>query len=188
MPSGAFSHSCEGAWIADFRRVPRQRQLLSMATVICVAGLCSRPAQSMGPSGTRPASASAVAAEVVDLTNVERTRHGRMGLRANSRLMRAAQIQAEQMARAGQLAHVLPSAAYPRSEDRLAATDYRWQTYGENVALGQSNATEVLKSWMHSPGHRTNILNRDFTEMGAGYAIDRAGRPYYVQVFARPLS
>ena len=111
-----------------------------------------------------------------------------MALRANSRLMRAAQIHAEQMARAGQLAHVLPSAAYPRSEDRLAAADYRWQTYGENVALGQSNAAEVLKSWMHSPGHRTNILNRDFTEMGAGYAIDRAGRPYYVQVFARPLS
>jgi uncharacterized protein YkwD len=188
MPSGAFSHGCEGAWIADFRRMPRQRQLLSMATVICVIGLCSRPAQSMGPSGTRPASASAVAAEVVHLTNVERTRDGRTALRANRRLMRAAQIHAEQMARAGQMAHVLPNAAYPRSEDRLAAADYRWQTYGENVALGQSNAAEVLKSWMHSPGHRTNILNRDFTEMGAGYAIDRAGQPYYVQVFARPLS
>ncbi len=111
-----------------------------------------------------------------------------MALRANSRLMRAAQIHAEQMARAGQLAHVLPGAAYPRSEDRLAAAEYRWQAYGENVALGQSNAAQVLESWMHSPGHRTNILNRDFTEMGAGYAIDRAGRPYYVQVFARPLS
>jgi uncharacterized protein YkwD len=41
---------------------------------------------------------------------------------------------------------------------------------------------------MHSRGHRTNILNPDFTEMGAGYAIDRKGRPYYVQVFAGPLS
>jgi uncharacterized protein YkwD len=188
MPSGAFSHRCEGAWIADFRRMPRQRQFLSMATVICVIGLCSLPAHSMSPSKARPASASAVAAEVVHLTNVERTHDGRTTLRANPRLMRAAQIHAEQMARAGQLAHVLPSAAYPRSEDRLAAADYRWQTYGENVALGQSNAAEVLKSWMHSPGHRTNILNRDFTEMGAGYAIDRAGQPYYVQVFARPLS
>jgi uncharacterized protein YkwD len=188
MPSGAFSHGCEGAWIADFRRMPRQRQLLSIATVICVIGVCSLPAHSMGPAKTRPASASAVANEVVDLTNVERTGHGRTALRTSPRLMRAAQIHAEQMARASQLAHVLPGAAYPRTDDRLAAADYRWQAYGENVALGQLNATEVLKSWMHSPGHRTNILNRDFTEMGAGYAIDRAGRPYYVQVFAKPLS
>ena len=161
-----------------------------MATVICVGGLClcSRPAESTGPSDTRPASVSRVAAEVVDLTNVERTHDGRTALRANPRLMRAAQIHAEQMARTGQMAHVLPSAAYPRTEDRLAAADYRWQAYGENVALGQSNAAAVLDSWMHSRGHRTNILNRDFTEMGAGYAVDRTGRPYYVQVFARPLS
>ena len=188
MPGGAFSHGCEGAWIADFLHMPRQRQFLCIATVICVIGLGSLPARSMGPSKTRPVSASAVATEVVHLTNVERTRDGRTALRASPRLMRAAQIHAEQMARAGQMAHVLPSATYPRTDDRLAAADYRWQTYGENVALGQSNATEVLQSWMHSPGHRTNILNRDFTEMGAGYAIDRAGRPYYVQVFAGPLS
>ena len=37
-------------------------------------------------------------------------------------------------------------------------------------------------------GHRTNILNSNFTEMRAGYAVDRTGRSYYVQVFARPLS
>ena len=188
MPGGAFSHGCGGAWIADFRPMRRQRQLLSIATVMCVIGFCSLPAHSMGPSKTHPASASAVATEVVDRTNVERTRHGRTALRPSPQLMRAAQIHAEQMARAGQLAHVLPGAAYPRTDDRLAAADYRWQMYGENVALGQSNAAEVLKGWMHSPGHRTNILNRDFTEMGAGYAIDRAGRPYYVQVFAKPLS
>ena len=102
--------------------------------------------------------------------------------------MRAAQIHAEQMARAGQLAHVLPNTAYPRATDRLAAADYRWHTYGENVALGQSSAAEALDGWMHSRGHRSNILNPDFTELGTGYAIDSAGRPYYVQVFARPLS
>ena len=127
-------------------------------------------------------------ADVIDLTNVERTHQRRSPLRANARLMRAAQIQAEQMARAGQLAHVLPDAAYPRAEDRLAAADYRWRTYGENVAFGQPSAAKVVESWMHSRGHRTNILKPDFTEMGAGYAIDAAGRPYYVQVFAGPLS
>ena len=40
---------------------------------------------------------------------------------------------------------------------------------------------------MQSGGHRKNILSPDFTELGVGHAIDRAGRPYYVQVFGNPL-
>jgi len=92
------------------------------------------------------------------------------------------------MAQASHMAHVLPDARYPRTEDRIAAANYRWRMLGENVAFGQANAAKVVDSWMHSPGHRTNILNATFTEMGAGYAVDRSGRPYYVQVFGRPLS
>jgi uncharacterized protein YkwD len=161
----------------------RRRQWLRTGIAICAIGLSSTPAR----SGEAPV-ASGVAAEVVDLTNVERLRHKRGSLRANARLMRAAQMHAQQMARARRLAHVLPNAAYPSAEDRLAAANYRWQTYGENVALGQASAAAALKSWMDSRGHRTNILNPHFTEMGAGYATDEAGRPYYVQVFAGPLS
>jgi len=102
--------------------------------------------------------------------------------------MRAAQLHAEQMAHAGQPSHVLPDAVYPRAEDRLAAAGYRWRTCGENVALGQQSAAEVVDRWMHSRGHRSNILSPDFTELGVGYAIDQAGRPYYVQVFGNPSS
>ena len=168
--------------------MPVHRRRLSVAAAICAAFICSTPAPSAArPEAPAPA-ASRVTADVVSLTNVERTRQHRAILRANPRLMRAAQIQAEQMARAHHLAHVLPKAPYPSARDRLAAADYRWQTYGENVALGQSDAADVVRSWMHSRGHRTNILNAGFSEIGAGYATDKAGRPYYVQLFARPLS
>jgi uncharacterized protein YkwD len=102
--------------------------------------------------------------------------------------MRAAQIHAEQMARAGQMAHDLPNAMYPRTEDRLAAAHYRWGMFGENVAQGQSSAAQVVRNWMNSPGHRRNILNPAYTELGTGFAVDRAGRPYFVQVFGRPRS
>ena len=166
--------------------MPRQRQRLSVLIAICAVGLCSTAAHSSKPA--RPPVATKVPADVVDLTNAVRARDGRPALRANPRLMRAAQIQAGQLARARQLAHVLPNAPYPHTEDRLAAANYRWRTYGENVAMGQSSVEEVLDSWMHSRGHRTNILNQDFSEMGAGYATDRGGRPYYVQVFAGPSS
>jgi uncharacterized protein YkwD len=166
----------------------RQRHGFSLAMFVCIAGICSPPAQSAASSRRAPAVAPSVAADVIALTNIERTHHRRGALRANPRLMRAAQLQADQMAQASRMAHVLPGARYPSVEDRIAAADYRWYTIGENVAFGQRSAAKVLDSWMHSPGHRTNILNSNFTEMGAGYAVDRTGRPYYVQVFGRPLS
>ena len=188
MLTAGFAQRCTGGWIAALRGMSRQRQRLHIGIALCAIGLCSAPAQSREAAAAPPPAASAFAAAVVDLTNVERTLQQRQPLRANVRLMRAAQIHAEQMARARQMAHVLPNAAYPSAEDRLAAAEYRWQTYGENVAAGQTTATEVLNDWMHSRGHRTNILNPDFTEMGAGYAIDRDGRAYHVQVFGGPLS
>ena len=166
----------------------RQPRNFSLAIFVCVVGVWCPAAPSMARSRSESAASSRVAAAVVQLTNVERSHYRRAALRANPRLMRAAQLQADQMAQAGHMAHVLPEARYPRTEDRVAAADYRWRMLGENVAFGQANAVKVLDSWMHSRGHRTNILNATFTEMGAGYAIDRSGRPYYVQVFGRPLS
>ena len=159
-----------------------------MAIFVCIVGVCCPPAPSTAQSRRGSPASSRVAADVITLTNVERTHYRRAALHANPRLMRAAQLQADQMAQAGRMAHELPDARYPRTEDRIAAANYRWKTVGENVAFGQANASKVLDAWMHSRGHRTNILNSTFTEMGAGYAVDRTGRPYYVQVFGRPLS
>jgi uncharacterized protein YkwD len=168
--------------------MPRQRKGFRVAVLVCIALVCCPPATSLAQSRSESAASSNVAADVVKLTNEERSHYRRSALRANPRLMQAAQLQADQMAQASQMAHVLPDARYPRTEDRIAAANYRWRTIGENVAFGQANAAKVLDSWMHSRGHRTNILNSTFTEMGAGYAVDRSGRPYYVQVFGRPLS
>jgi uncharacterized protein YkwD len=166
----------------------RQPQGFSLAIFAFILGICCPPAPSAAASGRAPAVASSVVADVIDLTNTERVHHRRAALRANPRLMRAAQLQADQMAQARRMAHVLPDARYPSVEDRIAAADYRWYTIGENVAFGQASAAKVVDSWMRSSGHRANILNSSFTDMGAGYAVDRTGRPYYVQVFARPLS
>jgi uncharacterized protein YkwD len=100
--------------------------------------------------------------------------------------MQAAQIHAQQMVALGQMAHVLPAAQYPEPEDRLAAVRYDWLAYAENVAYGQSHPAAAVSSWMSSSGHRANMLNSSMTELGTGFARDAGGRPYYVQVFARP--
>jgi uncharacterized protein YkwD len=161
--------------------------------MVCVGVLaCSPPASPDDPQNVAlplpgVAAPSEVTAAVVDLTNVERTRGGLAALASNARLMQAAQLHAEQMAQAGRLDHLLPNAPYPRPEDRLAAASYRWQAYAENVAMGQRTAAEVVNGWMQSSGHRANIMNPTYTEMGAGYARDSNGRSYWVQVFGKPL-
>jgi uncharacterized protein YkwD len=43
-----------------------------------------------------------------------------------------------------------------------------------------------VNGWMRSDGHRTNILNTSFTEIGVGFQKDAKGRLYFVQVFGRP--
>jgi uncharacterized protein YkwD len=130
--------------------------------------------------------APAIVSAIVQLTNAERSNAGLPALRASSRLNEAAQLHADQMARLGRLAHELSGAQYPRPEDRLAAAGYQWSAYAENIAMGQSTAAAAMDSWMHSSGHRANILSTSTTEIGVGYARDSAGRPYYVQVFGRP--
>jgi uncharacterized protein YkwD len=182
-----FLHGCTGATIAAFPSMFGQVNRYDLTAAICIVGIISTSAP-FAAATTRPTPASKVLADVVRLTNAERAIHKRSRLRTNARLMRAAQIQADQMARAGQQAHVLPGAPYPNAEDRLAAAGYDWQSYGENLAFGQRNSAEAVRSWMHSRGHRANIISPAFTELGVGYAVDRAGRPYYVQVFANPLS
>jgi len=131
---------------------------------------------------------SDVAGALVQLTNGERSNAGIAVLRADARLMQAAQLHADQMARLGRLDHVLSGAQYPRPEDRLAAAGYQWRAYAENIAMGQGSAAAAMDSWMHSSGHRANILNAGLTEIGIGFARDSAGRPYYVQVFGTPRS
>lgn len=58
---------------------------------------------------------------------------------------------------------------------------------GENVAYGFSTPSAVHEGWMNSPGHRANILNGNFVQMGLATATGSNGYLYWTQVFARPL-
>lgn len=59
------------------------------------------------------------------------------------------------------------------------------QQASENVAYGYRNVDEVIQGWIHSPGHRANILG-SFRLTGIAIARDERGRPYYTQIFSRP--
>ena len=93
-----------------------------------------------GPTGTAMPGGAAAADEVVRYTNDARSRNGLPVLRANSRLMEAARIHAEQMAAAQRSAHTISGARYPTMQDRLAAVGYNYMQAAENVAWNQRSA------------------------------------------------
>ncbi len=58
---------------------------------------------------------------------------------------------------------------------------------GENIAEGALNSVDVVGMWMRSPGHRQNIMNGEFKEIGVGHAFDKNGRRFDVQVFGTSM-
>ena len=129
-----------------------------------------------GTSGLRDL--DRVRAEMLARVNAARREAGVPPLRANSRLDLAAQRHAEDMLARNYFAHQSPEKQTVR--DRAKAAGYDWRAIGENIAEGQFSVNEVMDTWLHSPGHRRNILDPAFKELGAGLALGRSGREYRV--------
>ena len=71
--------------------------------------------------------------------------------------------------------------------DRIEDAGYTWNAYGENIAAGQPTPEDVIDGWMSSSGHRANILDPNFCDIGVGYAYVAAStyRHYWTQDFGR---
>ncbi|CAM5714639.1 Stress protein OS=Streptomyces tendae OX=1932 GN=F3L20_21625 PE=4 SV=1 [Streptomyces tendae] len=121
------------------------------------------------------------AAEVVELTNRERARAGLPPLSRDPLLGTAAQAHSADMVARDFYAHTAPDGSRPW--DRAAAAGSRCRTVGENIACGQRSAAEVVRGWMNSPGHRANILEREFTRIGVGFAGGGRAGTYWTQLF-----
>ena len=129
---------------------------------------------------------SAVEQQIVTPVNQQRALSGLAPLQVNAKLVQGAQIQAAAMAQLGVMSHDLPGAALPTLADRFSYVGYNYSSGGENIAEGYVDANAVMAGWMNSPGHRANILEPSFTEIGVGVAYDGSGLPYYCQEFGRP--
>lgn len=125
---------------------------------------------------------------VLRLTNAERTSRGLFALTTNTQLSAAADRHAVDMAAGDFLSHAGSdgSTSYDRIDGAgyLAglADDAGYKT-GENVAVGYGSAAAVVAGWMSSPGHRANILDPLFEEIGLARAETERGKPYWVQDF-----
>ena len=174
--------------------------LLSALDVACSTSPAPAPPPAPVPVGTsRPATPppvatpaapavnlEALADDLFERTNMARRNGGLTALARSVNLMSAAQLQADQLVKAGRMEHELSGQPYPTLKSRFAAVQYAARAAGENIAEGQRSAPQVVAAWMDSVKHRGNILSKDYTELGTGVAAARNGRLYFVAVFARP--
>jgi uncharacterized protein YkwD len=131
------------------------------------AGASQTPAASPGAPKTS-APASGVTARVLKLVNSERSKAGCSPLVMKAKLTRAAQDHSKDMASHRNMSHTGSDGSSPG--DRITRAGYSWSTYGENVAHGYTSPESVMAGWMASPGHKRNILNCAFKEIGVGLA------------------
>lgn len=156
---------------------------IAILSILCAAVALAAPGAASAAGRCDSADAQAKRASSADfaqatvcLLNYKRQRHGLRRLTGDRRLSRAASAHTSDMVRGRYFAHV--SRRGRDIGDRLAHTGYtrgaRWWLVGENLAWGAgslSTPRRIMSAWMDSPGHRANILNRDFREIGVAVAF-----------------
>jgi uncharacterized protein YkwD len=122
--------------------------------------------------------------ESVALVNEARTQAGLARLSENAILDRVAMAYSRRMADEGFYGHADPQGKLVN--DRIAAASYLAERCAENIARGQRDPATVVDEWLHSPGHRANIMNSELREIGAGYAVTTTPPyfHYWTHVFA----
>lgn len=121
---------------------------------------------------------NAQAQGVLDLVNKEREARGLSPLHLSQELMQAAAIRAEEITQ--EFSHTRPN-----GESCTDMIDNGRGSVGENIAAGVATPAAVVDMWMKSSGHRANILNPDYEELGVGYFKQDGSQytHYWVQLF-----
>ena len=116
--------------------------------------------------------------EVVRLVNQYRAQNGLQPLKENWELSRVARYKSQDMVDNRYFSHASPTYGSPSQMIRAFGLPFR--SAGENIAYGQRTPQAVVDAWMNSSGHRANILNASYTQIGVGYV---AAGHYWTQMF-----
>jgi Cysteine-rich secretory protein family len=123
--------------------------------------------------------------QMLDLVNQERAKSGANPLKLNEKLDKAANEHTLDQANSNKMSHDGSNGS--KFGDRLKNDGYLFSFAAENVAAGQTDPIQVMKSWMNSPGHRENILNPKLEEIGVGSATSKDGKLFWTQDFGTPM-
>jgi hypothetical protein len=123
--------------------------------------------------------------DVIDLVNAERSAHGLHSLNYDANLASAARDHSEDMGVQDYFSHTGLDGR--TAADRITAAGYSYSTFGENIAGGYATPQAAVDAWMSSAGHRANILNSNFCDIGVGYMYvsNSTYGHYWTQDFGR---
>ena len=135
------------------------------------------PAQNQTVSGAQTGFES----DMLKQVNAQRAKNGKSALTLNQSLCASARVRASEIAKDGCFSHTRPDG----SGCFTAISGVSYRTAGENIAMGTwgyYGVDEIMDGWMNSEGHRANILNGNFSEVGFGCVVVN-GNGYWVQIF-----
>ena len=144
---------------------------LLLACLVTLSAL-SAPAQEHSSQAER---------QLLAATNRERESRGLQALRWNAALAEAARRHAQIMGDHHTISHQFPGE--PSLPTRATKAGVHFMALAENVAEAPSY-TEIHSLWMHSPGHRANILDGNLDSIGIA-VVERNGEFYAVQDFSK---
>lgn len=136
------------------------------------AGACASTSANPGPSNL-----GAMNSAILCLLNVERAAKGLPSLSANGQLAKAAKAWANRMVAKRFFAHEVGSSTVLSRIKRTGYVRGSW-SLGENIAWGSgalATPQAIVNGWMHSPGHRANILRGQFKDIGIGIKLGAPG-------------
>ncbi len=133
------------------------------------------PTPSANPASTSNSGSTSVdnvsfEQQVVALVNEQRAAIGLSPLKLSTELSNVARAKSQDMSDNNYFSHTSPR--YGSPFDMLKSFGISYRAAGENIAMGYATPQAVVNAWMNSAGHRANILNASFTQIGVGYVAD----------------
>jgi uncharacterized YkwD family protein len=116
----------------------------------------------------------------LQLANAERAKVGAPALKSNTELNKLATMKSQDIVEKNYFSHQSPTYGSPFDMMKKYGVSYMYA--GENLAI-DSDADKAHNAWMNSEGHRKNLLNPDFTEIGIGLYPKGNGSYAYTQMF-----
>lgn len=160
------------------------RVILLVALLVLTAGTISTPSSVNAEIVERNTTTPYTKMQIVEASNKERATEHLTTLTVNTKLSSVAQRKADDMVRNAYFAHYSPLGVSPW--DWFREVGYNYVYAGENLAVHFTTLDTLMDAWMHSPSHRANIMNKNYSEIGIGIAQgERNGKIgwFVVQVF-----
>jgi len=108
------------------------------------------------------------ASDIIDASNQARQKFNLPPLNTNDKLIDAAQMRAIDMANKRYFSHTAPDGAV--AWDYLKKVNFTYQYAGENLAITNEDADDIINGWLDSPTHRDNLLSKKYDYFGIGIA------------------